>query len=195
MIRHVRPVVCQAWWELCLARSSSAEAFCLPQPVLPPHHCSSRRMQFFSQACPDFHSYDHSLTHFSQNEPPYFKQFKVRFHGSFRWSKSWLLPLPPLVPSSMFPSPFLCWLLAASHTGHCQRGCFWLYRWGYNKQLRESVSQSSTFVRRAVTNRGNAVLSVCAVSGTSEDSLFAVFFSVAICTYYPSLYRLLCLFL
>lgn len=107
---------------------------------------------------------DHSLTHFSQNEPAYFKRFKVRFHGSFRWSKYQLLSPPPPIPSSVFPSLFLCWHFAASHTGHCQQGRFWLYRGGYSKQLRESVSGWGTSIRRAVMNRGNAVLSVCAVS-------------------------------
>lgn len=189
-------MVCQAWWELHLARSSSAEAFCLPQPVLPPHHCSSWGMQF-SQACLDCCLYDHSLTHFSQNDPAYFKQFKMRFHGSFRWSKSWLHPPPPPVPSSVFPSLFLCWHFPASHTAHCQRGCFWLYRWGYDNQLSESVLGLSTSVGRAVTHRGNAVLSVCAVSFRNFRRLAVCifFFSVAVCTNYISLYRLHHLFL
>lgn len=140
-------MVCQAWWELCLARSSSA--FCLPQPILPPHHCSSWWMQFF-QAYLDCHSCDHALTHFSQNEPAYFKQFMVRFRGSFRWSQSPLLPLPLPIPSSVFPSFLLCWHFAVSHTERCHQGCFWLYRLRV-QWLSESVSGLSTFVERAVT--------------------------------------------
>lgn len=175
----MRPVICQAWWGLRLARSHSAEAFCLPQPVLPPHHCSSQRMQF-SQACPGCHSYHHSSTHFSQNEPAYFKQFKVQFHGSFRWSKSRLHPPASPIPSSAFPSLTVLVLCSISH--RALPGRLLLAVQLRIQETTESVLGSSTSVGKAVTNTGNAVL--CAVSFRNFRRLAVCFFFFQCCNLY-----------
>lgn len=111
----------------------------LPQPVLPPHPHFRQWMQC-SQACWDCHSYDHSLTHFFQNDPAYFKQFKVWFHVSFRSSKHHLLPPSASIPTSVFPSLFLFWSFASSPIANkAGFGCTgdwgsWLQDWSVGGQ-------------------------------------------------------------
>lgn len=152
-----------------LARSNLEEAFCLRQPVLPPHSCFRQRMQC-SQACWDCHSRDHSLTRFSQNDPACFDKFKAWFCVSFGSSNYQLLPPSPSIPTSMFPSLFLCWHFAVSRIAK-KAGLGCTGDWGSWFQDWAPVLGGS--------DRANAVPSVSAVSFRNFRRLAVhIFFSV-----------------